>query len=485
MEIPKPDLCLSDETRKPAVRSAQYGDICVAVATPPGQSGIAVIRLSGAGAAELVDPLFIPASDRFLPVLRMPGYTCSVGDLVDPGDAGVLDQVVLTRYVSPHSYTGEDVIELSCHGGAAVKQGILDLLLQQGARPAEAGEFTKRAFLNGKIDLAQAEAVMDLISAGAARSARNAAAQLKGRLSDQVRQQTDSLYQLLARIELILEYPDHEESEAMQERLQTDLQEIAGQLRNRAASYEQGRLLREGLTVVLAGRPNAGKSSLLNALAGYDRAIVTPIPGTTRDTVEEIVDIKGVPVRLIDTAGLRETSDLIEKIGVDRTKKALQGADLVFWLISPPASELDQELELLQQVQCRKLIPLVSKDDLSVTGEVIEQLRGRWPDGRLMTCSVVTGEGLDQIRQAIVEAYEAIGELQDDDALITNSRHRHCLEQAARRIAEAESVITSGLTLDIVASLVRGSLEALAEITGDVVTDALLQTIFSRFCVGK
>jgi tRNA modification GTPase len=485
MENPKPDQYLSGQDADPVTQNVQYGDICVAVATPPGQSGIAVIRLSGTGAARLVDPLFVPAAKRFLPVLSMPGYTCSVGDLVDPADACVLDQVVLTRYVAPHSYTGEDVIELSCHGGTAVKQAILDLLLQQGARPAEAGEFTKRAFLNGKMDLAQAEAVMDLISAGAVRSARNAAAQLKGRLSDQVRQLADALYQLLARIELILEYPEHEESEAMQERLQADLNEIAGKLRTRAASYGQGRLLREGLTVVLAGRPNAGKSSLLNALAGYERAIVTPIPGTTRDTVEEIIDINGVPVRLIDTAGLRETSDPIERIGVDRAQKALGEADLVFWLISPPASELDQELDLLRQVKCRKLIPLVSKDDLTVTGEVIGQLRRLWPDNPLMTCSVVTGEGLDQIRHAIVATYEAAGEFQDDDILITNSRHRNCLEQAAQRIAEAETVIRSGLTLDIVASLVRGSLDALAEITGDLVTDALIQTIFTRFCVGK
>lgn len=485
MVNPEQDPCLSGQATDPVAQNVQDGDICVAVATPPGQSGIAVIRLSGAGAASLVDPLFIPASRRFLTVLRMPGYTCSVGDLVDPADAHVLDQVVLTRYVAPHSYTGEDVIELSCHGGTAVKKAILDLLLQRGARPAEAGEFTKRAFLNGKMDLAQAEAVMDLIAAGAARSARNATAQLKGRLSDQVRQQADALYQLLARIELILEYPDHDEAESMQERLQADLQDLAGMLRMRAASYEQGRLLREGLTVVLAGRPNAGKSSLLNALAGYERAIVTPIPGTTRDTIEEIVDIKGVPVRLIDTAGLRETSDLIERMGVDRTRKALQEADLVFWLISPPASELDQELDLLRQVTCRRLIPLVSKDDLMVTGDVISRLRRLWPDNPLMTCSVVTGEGLEQIRQAIVATYEAAGELQDDDILITSSRHRACLEQAAQRIADAETVISSGLTLDIVASLVRGALDALAEITGELVTDALIQTIFTRFCVGK
>lgn len=457
----------------------------MAVATPPGTSGLAVIRLSGPGAAELVAPLFVPASDRFLPVLGMDGYTCSVGDLVEPGQTSILDQVVLTRYIAPHSYTGEDVIELSCHGGLAVKQSILDLLVRRGARPAEPGEFTKRAFLNGKMDLAQAEAVMDLIAATAARSASNAAAQLKGRLSGKVRQQADALYQLLARIELILEYPDHDETQSAAGSLPADLAQMAAQLSACAASYRQGRLLREGLTVVLAGRPNAGKSSLLNALAGYARAIVTPIPGTTRDTVEEMIDIRGIPVRLVDTAGLRESTDLIEQMGVDRTRKALQSADLIFWLFSPPADELDQDWQLLQQVQGSKVIPLVSKDDLSVSAEVIRQLRERWPESPLLTCSAVTGEGLEQLRQVIADTYESAGSTGDDDILITSSRQHHCLEEAAEHLAEARTVLQNGLTLDIAASLVRSALDALAELTGDAVTDTLLQTVFSRFCVGK
>lgn len=485
MENPQTGRGFSAKTESTVAHLTQNQAICVAIATPPGPSGIAVIRLSGPGAAELVDPLFVPVSGRFPPVLQMAGYTCSVGDLIEPGQAGILDQVVLTRYVAPHSYTGEEVIELSCHGGTAVKQGILDLLVRRGARPAEPGEFTKRAFLNGKMDLAQAEAVMDLISATAARSASNAAAQLKGRLSGEVHRQTDILYQLLARIELILEYPDHDETQTAANSLQADLAQIAVRFNAYAASYRQGRLLREGLTVVLAGRPNAGKSSLLNALAGYARAIVTPIPGTTRDTVEEMVDIRGIPVRLVDTAGLRESADLIEQMGVDRTKKALQSADLVFWLFSPPAAELDQDWQLLQQAQGCRVIPLVSKDDLSVTAEVIEQLRGRWPQSPLLTCSTVTGEGLEQIRQVIAETYESAGSSNDDEILITSSRQRYCLEQAAARLAEAEAVIQSGLTLDIVASLVRSALDALAELTGDAVTDTLLQTIFNRFCVGK
>lgn len=464
---------------------ARTSDICVAVATPPGQSGLALIRMSGPGSAELMDPLFKPASRRFKPVLEMGGYTCAVGDLVDPEDQEVLDQVVLTCYRAPHSFTGEESIEISCHGGPAVKQSILDLLVRQGARPAEPGEFTKRAFLNGKLDLAQAEAVMDLISAAALRSARNAAAQLRGQLSLRIRQYAQELYRILAGVELVLEFPEHDESGTGTKQLIRDLEKIADQLSQLAASYEKGKILREGLTVVLAGRPNVGKSSLLNALAGYDRAIVTSIPGTTRDTVEAYIDICGLPVRLVDTAGLRDTTDQIEQMGVDRTKQALEQADLVFWLLSPPAEQLESEIEMVRQMNCEDLILLVSKDDLSSSVDLLLQLKELKPCQPIMTCSAVTGEGLDRIREAIVAVYERQGIGQQEDVLITNSRHRMCLEKAAAAVREAQKGLQAGMTLDIAASLLRHALVSLAELTGDQVTEELIDTIFSRFCIGK
>lgn len=460
-------------------------DICVAIATPPGQSGLAVIRMSGPGAAALAEPLFAPASSRFQPVSQMTGYTCAAGYITDPADGSVIDQVVLTRFTAPRSFTGEDTIEISCHGGVAVKQSILALLIRHGARPAEPGEFTRRAFMNGKMDLTQAEAVMDLISADAARSAGNAAAQLKGLLSQLVRQDITEIYNLLASLELVLEFPEHDESDLAADQLCRGLRPVYERLARRIAGYEQGRLLREGLTVVLAGRPNVGKSSLLNALSGYDRAIVTAVPGTTRDTVEELIDVQGIPVRLIDTAGLRDTTDVVEQIGVSRARQAMEQADLIFWMISP---EEDLEADLPPDLNERThpaLILLISKDDLNTSMVLRQKVQAKWPDRLVMTCSAVTGEGLIRIRDRIVSEYESHGLDRQEDVLITSSRHRHCLDKAAQAIRQAESGLRNGLTLDVAAMLLRRALEALAELTGDQVTETLIDTIFSRFCVGK
>lgn len=462
-----------------------FHNVCAAVATPPGQSGLAVIRMSGEHCAEAARLIFRPAGGNFPEADRMPGYTCAVGLAVDPVSQAVIDQVVLTRFVAPHSFTGEDVIEISCHGGTAVKQAILDGLFRLGVRPAEAGEFTRRAFLNGKMDLVQAEAVMDLIQAGARKASHAAAVQLQGALSRRIRQFSDADYRILAQVELILEYPEHEESPAALASLEHQLLDLRRQLQALADSFHQGRLLREGLTVVIAGRPNTGKSSLLNALAGFDRAIVTPIPGTTRDTVEELVEIAGLPVRLVDTAGLRETEDLVERIGVERAKSALQSADLVFWLVSPPLDDLAVELAEVRQIPGLPLILIAGKDDLAESQAVQQFFASHLPDYPVVPFSALTGEGLEQLRQAILDRYSQAGSTSGEEALITNSRHKACLDQALLHLDQAQEALRAGIPLDLVASLLRASAESLAGITGDVVSDELIDTIFSRFCIGK
>ncbi len=461
-----------------------YGAVCAATATPPGQSGLAVIRLSGPCCAEAAARIFKPAGG-FPPVTEMAGYTCALGYIIDPADQKVVDQVILTRFIAPHSYTGEDVIELSCHGGSAVKQTLLRILFDMGVKPAQPGEFTRRAFMHGKMDLVQAEAVMDLIQAGAERSAQVAAGQLRGTISRQVRKHADELYRLLAQIELILEYPEHEDTSAAIRPLAGQLAAQARTLQEWADSFNQGRFLREGMTVVIAGRPNVGKSSLLNALAGHERAIVTAIPGTTRDTVEETIDLAGLPVRLIDTAGLRETGDPIEKIGVSRTKEAVRDADLVFWMLSPPMPDLEAEIEAMKTAGCRTVIPLIGKEDLADSAQWREKIQGLLPEGTFLTCSARTGEGLEQIRRTILAYYEQSGSAASDEQLITSSRHKACLDRAAGCVCQSADALSAGMPLDIVASLLRGALDALAELTGDAVSDELIQTIFSRFCVGK
>jgi len=481
----------ADRDIRPAnpVRAPEaYPDVCVACATPPGTSGLAVIRMSGEQSPEIASILFHTPGGSPVSVRDMARNTCRFGKLVDPVDSSLIDEVVLTRFASPHSYTGEELIEISCHGGNAVKRAIIQALCASGARPAEPGEFTRRAFLNGKIDLTQAEAVMDLISAGASRSASAAAKQLEGGLRRLIRSRMDELLALMARIELVLEFPEHEDTHSAGLDLAADIRYTAGELTRLGSTFQQGRVLREGMTVVIAGRPNVGKSSLLNSLAGYDRAIVTEIPGTTRDTVEELIDIEGVPVRLIDTAGLRETADLVERIGIDRAQSAIREADLVFYLISPPwdPDTAETEVTAIRQIASEKPVTLIlGKSDLPERRHVSAAIEAALPELPRQAVSTLTGEGREEIRRTIRDAYDALGVPGHEEILITNARHWHQIMIATERLQDAACALESGIPLDVASTLLRAAADALAEITGDSVGETLIDTIFSRFCVGK
>ncbi|HEY5467457.1 MAG TPA: tRNA uridine-5-carboxymethylaminomethyl(34) synthesis GTPase MnmE, partial [Clostridia bacterium] len=462
-----------------------------AVATPPGVGALAIVRLTGEDSAVIADRIFRPANAISGAVSAMAPYTCRFGRILDPADGTVIDEVVLSRFAAPHSYTGEDMVEISCHGGAAVKRRILDALLACGAVAAGPGEFSRRAFLNGKMDLSQAEAVMDLISASAARTARAAAAQLGGALSRRVREFAEELYLLLGRLEMSIEYPEHEESGSVPDGIAQDIGRLAHRLAALCATHAQGRMLREGMTVVIAGRPNVGKSSLLNRLAGFDRAIVTEIAGTTRDTVEEIVDVDGLPVRLIDTAGLRETADQIERLGVDRSRDAIGRADLVLYVSSPedenigePGIEADRETICAVARQVR-LILVAGKNDRSGSREYADALRGRLgPDAPdVLPFSAVTGEGLDGIRAAIRAVYEEAGATDGDDVLLLNARHARCAADALTALEQARDALAAGaggrpaLPPDMISTILRDAAESLAAITGDVVSDRIVDTI--------
>ena len=457
---------------------------------------MALIRLSGPASPSIAARIFRPAGRRFNVADQMAGYTCAPGLIVDPDTSPeqAIDQVVLTRFAAPHSFTGEEVYEITCHGGLAVRQAILDLIFRLGVQPAGPGEFTRRAFLNGKLDLAQAEAVMDLITADADKRARVAMRQLQGQLSERIRRIRQGLYDVLAQLEMVLEYPEHDESETARAGLSASLSSPLAAVAALAGSFRQGRLLTEGFTVVIVGRPNAGKSSLLNALAGYDRAIVTPIPGTTRDTVEETVDIGGIPVRLVDTAGLRETADLIERIGVDRARSAILEADLILWLISPddsgaidPCGLLRDELDELRDLaeQDGPLLLVAGKEDLATSQSMRDFLADELPDLPRISFSAITLDGLDALRQAIVDRYESYGSGRADELLITSSRHKACLDRCLSSLELAADGLAHESMLDLTASVLRDALESLAEITGDLVSETLVETIFSRFCIGK
>jgi tRNA modification GTPase len=474
------------------VETPYVGDPIAAAATPPGTSGIAVFRVSGTGSAALVDALLRVSPERFPDfhgVPGMPGYTCVYGHLHDPKDGRFLDEAVVTRFAAPHSYTGEDVVEVAVHGGPAVRRAVQAALSAAGARPAEPGEFTRRAFLNGKLDLAEAEAVMDLISSEAERSRAAAAEQLRGSLSDEVGLVRDRILRLLSLIEMAIEYPDHDDADEAETSLRQGILAVEERLARLVGTFRAGRLLREGMSVVIAGRPNAGKSSLMNRLAGHERAIVSDVPGTTRDTVEENVAVEGVPVRLVDTAGLRDSTDAVERQGVDRARRALGEADAVLWVVDPSAGREALAAEIAEAMRSVVSVPLAfvaGKNDLPGAEGLAERIRARVADSiPVLPFSARTGDGLPAVAAFLVSLVDAGGAERRSAVVLTNARHHRAASAALDRLVEAREGLVRGLPFDVLSSVLREAATHLAEITGDEVSESIVQEIFARFCVGK
>lgn len=474
---------------------------CCACATPPGASGLAVIRMAGEGAPEVMDRVFtvLRSADPVTGVREMRGYTAAYGLIRDPRDGQTIDEVVCTFFKAPHSYTGEDLVEISCHGGLAVRREILRVLTENGARPAEPGEFTRRAFLAGKMDLSQAEAVMDVISADSELALSAAEHQLAGSLKTAVRSLSAGLYRSFAALEMIVEFPEHEDTPENTGKTISELEQSLAGLNGLLRSFSQGRILREGMTVVLCGVPNSGKSSLLNRLAGYNRAIVTATPGTTRDTLEVYASLNGVPVRLIDTAGIRETEDEIEKMGVSRAFEAAFEADLLLWLVSPDGDDLGDNSELHESLAGmmpgREIGILASKSDRMTEEEAdlfadrIEERIREWGFAQKVRFyqifSSETGAGIPRLGEEIRRLYEEKGSGQMAEVLLTNSRHYGQVKIAADTLSEVIRIIKYGGGADLACSILRTTMDALGEITGDSVNEELVETIFSRFCIGK
>ncbi len=470
-----------------------------ACATPPGVSGIAVIRMAGTGSSQIADKVFTirrTSSDVRL-VSDMPGYTVAYGTIKDPANGKVVDEVMLTRFAAPHSYTGEDSIEISCHGGLTVRQEILRVLLENGARMAEPGEFTKKAFLAGKIDLSQAEAVMDVIAADSDLALRAAQSQLQGALKDKIRALCDDLYSSMAVFEMWIDEPDDEDALKALSANTESLISSREKIKDLLDTYRQGRILTERMTIVICGIPNSGKSSLLNYLSGYDRAIVTDVPGTTRDTLEVQTSMAGVPVRLIDTAGIRETDDVVEAIGVDRATGALSEADIVLWLVSCDEDSVEESImeRIMTLPSDTKIGLLISKSDtaddekISAKREMVEKLLKDKCFSRSLdftgSISARSGEGIGKIEELVRKTYEQLGSSHAQEVLLTNQRHFEHLAAASEKLDRCISLCKAGVSLEEPSLMLRTVLEELGEITGDSVSDTLVDTIFSRFCVGK
>lgn len=458
-------------------------DTIAAISTPMGEGAIAIVRLSGDEAVAIADKIFRSPGGKSLTTKA--SHTIHYGHLVDPKTNEIVEEVMLSLMRGPKTFTREDVIEINCHGGLVSVNRVLKLVLTNGARLAEPGEFTKRAFLNGRIDLSQAEAVMDLIRAKTDRAMNVALGQMDGKLSRLIGDLRQALLETLAQVEVNIDYPEYDDVEEMTVPV---LVEKCTWVRNEIIKLlqtsSQGKILREGLSTVILGRPNVGKSSLLNSLVQENKAIVTDIAGTTRDIIEEYVNVRGVPLRLVDTAGIRETEDIVERIGVERSREALRGADLILFVLNF-AEELTAEDErLFETIQAMDYIVIVNKTDLPQKIDVarVQELAG---NHRVVTTSLLQEEGIAELEEAIAALFFE-GQIEAGDlTYVSNARHIALLHQAQATVEDALAGAQAGVPVDMVQIDVTRTWEILGEIIGDTVQESLINQLFSQFCLGK
>ncbi|EPI02528.1 MULTISPECIES: tRNA uridine-5-carboxymethylaminomethyl(34) synthesis GTPase MnmE [unclassified Enterococcus] len=457
-------------------------DTIAAISTPPGEGAISIVRLSGDKAVQIADTVYQAGKKSLADV---PTHTIHYGHLVDPKSQQVIDEVMVSVMRAPKTFTREDVVEINCHGGIVVVNQILQLLLREGARLAEPGEFTKRAFLNGRVDLSQAEAVMDLIRAKTDKAMNLALNQLDGNLSSLIRSLRQEILETLAQVEVNIDYPEYDDVEELTTRLLLEkAQMVQQQIRGLLATSKQGKILREGLSTAIIGRPNVGKSSLLNHLLREDKAIVTDIAGTTRDVIEEYVNVRGVPLKLIDTAGIRETEDLVEQIGVERSRKALAESDLILLLLNQSEELSQEDIALLEATNGLKRIILLNKTDLpsKLDRQMLDQYVKNEP---LFAISVMENDGIDQLEAAIADLFFGGQTGERDATYVSNTRHIALLENASIALDEVINGIEAGMPVDLVQIDMTRCWDYLGEVVGDSVQDELITQLFSQFCLGK
>lgn len=456
-------------------------DTIAAVATPPGEGGISIIRVSGDDVFDVVEPLFKGKNLK-----NVKTHTINYGHIIDPETQSEVDEVMVSVMRAPKTYTREDVLEINCHGGLMATNEILQLVLSNGARLAEPGEFTKRAFLNGRIDLSQAEAVMDLIRAKTDKSMKVALNQLDGSLSRLIKNLRQDILEVLAQVEVNIDYPEYDDVETMTTKLLLEkAQEVKVSIQQLLKTAKQGKVLREGLATAIVGRPNVGKSSLLNQLLNEDKAIVTDVAGTTRDVIEEYVNVAGVPLKLIDTAGIRKTDDTVEKIGVERSRKAIGAADLVLLVLDTSEPLTDGDRQLLADTADEKRIIILNKTDLPLKLD-LKELHHLAGDTKLIKTSMLQNQGVSELQEEIAHLFFDEGiESGQGNVMVTNARHIGLLHQASKALDDVMTGIAAGMPVDLVQIDMTRCWNYLGEITGDSYQDELLDQLFSQFCVGK
>jgi tRNA modification GTPase len=455
-------------------------DTIAAISTPLGEGGISVIRVSGGESVPLVERVFRSK----VKLSEAATHTVQYGHIVDPVTNDRIEEVLVTLMKAPRSFTMEDVVEVNCHGGIVSVKKVLELLLVQGIRLAEPGEFTKRAFLNGRIDLTQAEAVIDLIRAKSDRAFKIALKQVEGNLSKQIKQLRHQLVELMAHIEVNIDYPEHDVEEMTNAYIKEKCDAALAHIDQLLLTAEQGKILREGIETAIIGRPNVGKSSLLNELAQENRAIVTDIPGTTRDVIEEFVNVGGIPLKLLDTAGLRETTDVVEQMGVERSRTALADADLILWVLDGSVELHQDEAVIMEQLVDKPTIVIINKMDLPRKLEMA-QLEAYFPKERLVELSLLENRGIEDLEKAISGIFFE-GKLEAGDlTYVSNIRHIQLLKQAKLSLFDGLAANEQFIPIDIIQIDIRTAWEQLGEIIGDSVGESLIDQIFTQFCLGK
>ena len=455
-------------------------DTIAAISTAVGEGGIAIIRVSGPDAVIEVEKIFKSKTK----LSEVKSHTVHYGHIMDPLSRENLEEVLVTVMKAPRSFTTEDVVEISAHGGVIAVKRVMDQLLQQEIRLAEPGEFTKRAFLNGRIDLSQAEAVIDLIRSKSDRAFSVALKQVEGTLSRKINDLRHTLVETLAHIEVNIDYPEHDVESLTSEFIKDKSRFVMDEIDKLLKTAEEGKILREGITTAIVGRPNVGKSSLLNTLAHDNRAIVTDIPGTTRDVIEEFVTINNIPLKLLDTAGIRETMDVVERIGVERSKHAVSEADLILLVLNASEALHEDELELMEQIRGRQCIVIMNKMDLPSQLDM-DIVRRYYPDELIVPMSVKAQEGIDRLEEAISQLFFS-GKIEGGDlTYVSNVRHIALLKKAKRSLLDAYEAAEQYIPIDMIQIDVRLAWEQLGEILGEAVGDSLIDQIFSQFCLGK
>lgn len=451
-------------------------DTIAAISTPVGSGGISIVRISGSEAIEIANKLFIPRKGK--PLAERKSHTISYGNLVYKGE--VCDEVLVSLMRAPNTYTREDVVEINCHGGIRAVTAVLEAVLKSGARLAEPGEFTKRAFLNGRLDLTQAEAVIDIINAKTDKSREAALKRLDGRLCRKIKALREDILTMIAHIEAAIDYPEHDDETMTYSMIADGVHRVSGAVQSLIDGADIGRIYNEGIKTVILGRPNVGKSSLLNAVIDEERAIVTDIPGTTRDVLEELINIGGIPLKLIDTAGIRDTDNAIEKIGVEKSRKLAEEADLVLLMLDGSRKMTDEDRELISLSENKKRIILINKTDLE-QNIALDEISTLDP----IFVSVKTDMGIEQLYDRIKEMFLKGDIAENDEALISNERNKNSLYKAKLHLDNVLETVNNRMPEDFISMDLTQAYESLGEITGESLEEDIIDKIFSEFCLGK